>query len=58
MRPELRERILAYNEQRAKEKERANDFQTLLDSLPPGLRLLLLKDKICGAILEKYGIGK
>ena len=35
---------------------KANDFQTVMDNLPPGQVKNLLKDPICGPILEKYGV--
>lgn len=36
--------------------EKANDFQDLMDHLPPGQIKNLLKDEYCGPILEKYGV--
>lgn len=36
--------------------EKAGDFQTIIDSLPPGQVKNLLKDEVCGPILEKYGV--
>lgn len=36
--------------------EKSNDFQTVLDALPPGQAKNLLKDPVIGPILEKYGI--
>ena len=36
--------------------EKSNDFQTVLDALPPGQVKNLLKDTVIGPILEKYGI--
>lgn len=38
--------------------EKANDFQTIIDNLPPGQVKNLLKDEVCGQILEKYGVTK
>ena len=38
--------------------EKANDFQTIIDNLPPGQVKNLLKDEVCGPILEKYGVTK
>lgn len=35
---------------------KANDFQTIIDNLPPGQVKNLLKDEVCGPILEKYGV--
>ena len=54
--PELKEKIFAYNKRRKAVDEKAGDFQTLLNSLPPGQVKNLLKDPVCGPILEKYGI--
>lgn len=56
MKPELREKIIAYNKSVATNKEKADDFMTLLSALPPGQVKNLLKDETCGAILSKYGI--
>ncbi len=56
MKPELREKIIAFNKARAEDKEKAEDFLTLLGALPPGQVKNLLKDETCGAILAKYGI--
>lgn len=47
-------------EQMAKEirknAEMARDFQTVMDNLPPGQVKNLLKDEVCGPILQKYGV--
>lgn len=56
MNPELRAKIIAYNKNRAKDKEAAMDFMRLLSALPPGQVKNLLKDEICAEILNKYGI--
>ena len=56
MRKELRERIITYNKHRKQVDEKAGDFQTVLDNLPPGQVKNLLKDPVCGPILEKYGV--
>lgn len=53
---ELKEKIFAYNKRRKAVDEKAGDFQTLLNSLPPGQVKNLLKDPVCGPILEKYGV--
>lgn len=37
---------------------KANDFQIVIDNLPPGQVKNLLKDPVCGPILEKYGVSK
>ena len=56
MKPELRARIIAYNKERAADKERADDLITLLNALPPGQVKNLLKNETCAAILNKYCI--
>lgn len=56
MKAELREKIINYNRAIAENKEKADDFMTLLNVLPPGQVKNLIKDEICGLILEKYGI--
>ena len=56
MRAEMREKILAFNRERAQEREKAEDLLTLLNALPPGQVKNLLKDETCAAILNKYGI--
>ena len=56
MKPELRDKIIAYNKAVAANKEAADDLMALLSALPPGPVKNLLKDPVCGAILEKYGV--
>ena len=56
MKPELRKRIIAYNRERAADKQKADDLMTLLNALPPGQVKQLLKEEACRAILERYGI--
>lgn len=58
MKPELRERIIAFNKARAADTEKASDLVTLLGALPPGQVKQLLKNEACAAILAKYGIGE
>lgn len=48
--------IFEFNKARAANKEAAEDLHTLLSALPHGQKKQLLKDDICGKILEKYGI--
>ena len=36
--------------------EKAGDCQPSIDNLPPGQVKNLLKDEVCGPILEKYGV--
>lgn len=57
MKKELREKIIKYNKKRAENEEKASDLLTLLNALPPGQVKQLLKDNVCAAILNKYGIG-
>lgn len=58
MRPELREKILAYNRAQAEKTEKADDMDVLiaaLGKLPPGqLKKVLTND--VQAVLKKYGI--
>ena len=56
MKPEMRAKIIAYNRERAADKEKADDLMTLLAALPPGQVKNLLKDDVCAAILRKYGV--
>lgn len=56
MKPELRAKIIAYNRERAADREKADDLMTLLAALPPGQVKNLLKDEACAAILRKYGV--
>ena len=56
--PELKEKIFAYNKRRKTVDEKAGDFQTILDNLPPGQVKNLLKNPVCGPILEKYGLTR
>ena len=56
MKPELKERILAFNRARAEDKSKAEDLMILLGALPQGQVKRLLRDETCAAILEKYGI--
>ena len=58
MKPEMREKILAFNRARAQDKEKADDLMILLGALPPGQLKQLLKNETCSAILAKYGIGE
>ena len=56
MKPELKQKIIAYNKHRKAVDEKASDFQIILDNLPPGQVKNLLKNPVCGPILEKYGV--
>lgn len=51
-----KKKVLAFNQKRKDQDEKANDLMTLISALPPGQRKQLLKDETCAAILEKYGI--
>lgn len=56
MKADRRQRIFLFNRQRAAERKKAADMETLLHALPPGQVKQLLKDEVCAAILKKYGI--
>ena len=51
-----KKKVFAYNKEKAKDREAAQDLMTLLDALPPGQKKQLLKDEVCSRILAKYGI--
>lgn len=58
MKPELREKILAYNRAAAERQDKANDLEILvaaLVKLPPGQLKKVLTDDVL-AVLAKYGI--
>ena len=55
MKKELRERILAYNKEKAANKEAAEDLKKLLELVPPGIMKQMLRDAERAAILKKYG---
>lgn len=55
MRKELKERILAYNKEKAAHKEAAEDLRKLLELVPPGIMKQMLRDDERAAILKKYG---
>lgn len=58
MKPELREKILAYNKAAAERQAKADDMEVLvaaLAKLPPGQLKKVLTDDVL-AVLAKYGI--
>lgn len=55
MKPELRNRILAYNREKAVNKEAAEDMKKLLEMIPPGIMKQIARDEERAAILAKYG---
>lgn len=55
MKPELRNRILTYNRERAADKEAAADMKKLLEMIPPGIMKQIARDEERAAILAKYG---
>jgi hypothetical protein len=60
IRKELKDKILAYNRESAKQNEKSSDMDTLiaaLGRLPWGQLKKLLTDDVV-AVLNKYGIGK
>lgn len=60
MKPELREKILAYNKVAAERKEKASDLDVIISEilkLPYGQLKKVLTEKVV-AVLEKYGYGE
>lgn len=60
MKPELREKILAYNKVSAERKEKASDLDVIISEilkLPYGQLKKVLTDEVM-AVLEKYGYGE
>lgn len=58
MKPELREKIIAYNKSVAERAEKANDLDILVAEimkLPPGQLKKVLSEEVI-AVLQKYGI--
>ena len=55
MKKSLRERILAYNKEKAADREVAEDLKKLLSLVPPGIMKQMLRDDERAAILKKYG---
>ena len=45
-------KVLAYNRERAADREKADDMMTLLSALPPGQVKNLLRGEACAAILR------
>ena len=59
MKPELREKIIAYNKAAAERTEKAADLDIIVSEimkLPPGQLKKVLTDQVI-AVLEKYGIS-
>jgi len=59
MKPELREKILAYNKAQAERREKAEDMDIILAAmakLPWGQLKKLLTEEVI-AVLEKYGLS-
>ena len=59
MKPELREKIIAYNKAVAERTEKATDLDIIVAEimkLPPGQLKKVLTDKVI-EVLEKYGIS-
>ena len=60
MKPELREKILAYNKVAAERKEKASDLDIIISEilqLPYGQLKKVLTDEVM-AVLEKYSYGE
>lgn len=59
MKPELREKIIAYNKAVAKKTEKASDLDVIvteLVKLPPGQLKKVLSENVI-AVLQKHGIN-
>ena len=59
MKPELREKIIAYNKAVKEKGEKASDLDIIVSEimkLPPGQLKKVLTDKVI-AVLKKYGIS-
>ena len=59
MKPELRQKIIAYNKSVAEKAEKASDLDIIVSEimkLPPGQLKKVLTDEVI-AVLEKYGIS-
>ena len=60
MKPELKEKILAFNRVQAARAEKCGDMDILVSALvtlPPGQLKKLLTEEVL-AVLEKYGYGE
>ena len=60
MRPELKEKIIAYNKAVKEKGEKATDLDIIVSEimkLPPGQLKKVLTDEVM-AVLEKYGYGE
>lgn len=58
MKPELREKIIAYNKAVAERAEKASDLDIIVSEvmkLPPGQLKKVLTDEVL-AVLSKYGV--
>lgn len=58
MKPELRQKIIAYNKAVAEQAEKASDLEIIVSEimkLPPGQLKKVLTDEVI-AVLKKYGI--
>ena len=58
MKPELRQKIIAYNRTVAEKGEKASDLDVIVSAmamLPPGQLKKVLTDDVI-AVLEKYGV--
>ena len=58
MKPELREKILAYNRAAAQRQDKADDMDVLINAflrLPPGQLKKILTEEVM-AVLAKYGL--
>ena len=56
MRPELRDKIIKYNRERAAYKEASDDLCKLLNKIPRGILKQIARDAELAAVLKKYGV--
>ena len=56
MKPEMREKIVKFNRERAADAQKAAWLTALLSRLPPGIVKQLYKDPECAEILRQNGI--
>lgn len=56
MKPERKQAILAYNREKAKNAQAAEDLIALFEQMPNGVRKQLYKKAIVKEIFDRYGI--
>lgn len=56
MKPERRAKILAYNAEKAKDRQAAEDLITIFEQMPNGVRKQLYKKSVVKEIFDSYGV--